>query len=82
MWCPQQESNLQLALRRGSLYPFNYGDFNEDIIRILAVSISTGMRDCLISRQSMAKSVKNVRAPGIGSAVLRRANLLFGLLSQ
>ncbi len=25
-WCPQQESNLQLALRRGSLYPFNYGD--------------------------------------------------------
>lgn len=21
---PQQESNLQLALRRGSLYPFNY----------------------------------------------------------
>lgn len=40
-WCPQQESNLQLALRRGSLYPFNYGDFSEDIIRILAVSIST-----------------------------------------
>lgn len=22
-WCPLQESNLQLALRRGSLYPFN-----------------------------------------------------------
>lgn len=25
-WRPQQESNLQLALRRGLLYPFNYGD--------------------------------------------------------
>lgn len=23
LWCPLQESNLQLALRRGSLYPFN-----------------------------------------------------------
>lgn len=23
--CSQQESNLQLALRRGMLYPFNYG---------------------------------------------------------
>ena len=23
-WHPQQESNLQLALRRGLLYPFNY----------------------------------------------------------
>lgn len=23
IWCPLQESNLQLALRRGSLYPFN-----------------------------------------------------------
>lgn len=25
-WRPQQESNLQLALRRGLLYPFNYED--------------------------------------------------------
>jgi hypothetical protein len=25
-WCPQQESNLHLILRRDLLYPFNYGD--------------------------------------------------------
>ena len=25
-WCPRQESNLYLALRRGLLYPFNYKD--------------------------------------------------------
>lgn len=24
-WWPQQESNLHLPLRRGLLYPFNYG---------------------------------------------------------
>ncbi len=25
-WRPHQESNLDLALRRGSFYPLNYGD--------------------------------------------------------
>ena len=25
MWCPRQESNLYLALRRRSFYPLNYG---------------------------------------------------------
>ena len=24
-WCPRQESNLHLSLRRALLYPFNYG---------------------------------------------------------
>ncbi len=26
MWCPRQESNLYLPLRRGPFYPLNYGD--------------------------------------------------------
>ena len=25
MWCPRQESNLYLHLRRESFYPLNYG---------------------------------------------------------
>ena len=25
VWCPRQESNLYLALRRRSFYPLNYG---------------------------------------------------------
>ena len=32
IWCPHQESNLELALRRGPLYPFNYEDAARRII--------------------------------------------------
>lgn len=32
-WRPHQESNLELALRRGPLYPFNYEDGRRDYTR-------------------------------------------------
>ncbi len=32
-WRPHQESNLELALRRGPLYPFNYEDDRRDYTR-------------------------------------------------
>ena len=35
-WRPQYESNLQLALRRGLLYPFNY----EVTVRIITVCVN------------------------------------------
>lgn len=64
-WCPLQESNLQLALRRGSLYPFNYGGLCICFYIIGAsrklVNISISSPGCLtISLPPMAPPAKLV----------------------
>ena len=47
-WCPRQESNLYLPLRRGPFYPLNYGDNRAQI-----VSVAQG---ALICRQAAPKA--------------------------
>ena len=45
-WRPQEESNLQLALRRGSLYPFNYGDTSHANFKAFAVIVKQQLLFC------------------------------------
>ena len=38
-WCPRQESNLYLALRRRSFYPLNYGGKGTSLRSMLVVRL-------------------------------------------
>ena len=50
-WCPQQESNLHLPLRRGPFYPLNYGDTRISYRHKYILSFDFAQDDTLLDLQ-------------------------------